>query len=130
MADMKDIYVLKLVTDTELLLNVGTGENVNVGDVYAILDPATQNVRDPLTGNVVGTIDRVVVHVTVTRVSDGMSLAKLYGRRNTGLTGAAGLLAGPRPVVKTPSQWPEGVQAADPARFTGQNTKRDEEDGE
>ena len=85
--------VVRLVTDEELLINLGSEQGVTEGDTFQILDARTRNVKEPGTNRDLGSLDRVKTQVVVIQVSELMSLAKVR-RRTMGLSGAAQVLSG------------------------------------
>lgn len=112
-------YVARLVTDSELLLNIGSIAGVRAGDYYDILDESTRDVIDPKTGETLGSIDRVKARVVVFEVAEKLALAKVTGR-SMGLSSAARVLSGDLPAVtSSPDRWREGVGVGDPVRFGG-----------
>ena len=107
--------VAKLVTDSELIINRGRREGVEQGMTFYVLDPTTEHIMDPSTGEDLGGLKRVKARVTVVRVEDRISLAEKQDRFSA-LTGVAGLLAPStsRLTISNPTAWPEGVIVGDP----------------
>src|SRR5262245_22245764 len=68
--------VAKLVTSDELVINRGRSQGISVGMVFEVLDPATENVIDPETGEDLGSIRRVKAKVRVYKVEAKLSLAR------------------------------------------------------
>jgi hypothetical protein len=85
--------VAKVLTARELLINRGLDDGVRVGMRFSVLDPQTENVKDPETGRVLGSIARPKVVVEVTQVEPHLSLAATFRktRVNIGGTGSLGL---------------------------------------
>ena len=114
----EEMLVAQLVTDSELVLNAGQNMGLSVGQVVAILDPTTRDVHDPKTGRLIGSIDREKCRVRVTKVTEVLSLARLYPPRNRGISATALVLTGGTASERlTSSAWPEGVIVGDPASF-------------
>ena len=116
MAERIEGKVAQLVTDDELIINVGALDGVEVGDIFNVLDPSTLNVREPGTNRPLGSIERVKAKVIVTSVNDLMSLARVQGR-NTGLSSISRVLSGDMSYARLTlkSAWPDGVTVSDPA---------------
>jgi hypothetical protein len=114
-------YVARLITDDELLLNVGSHDGVEQNMIFKILDPTTMEVTDPKTGENLGSIERVKAQVVIWDVSDRLSLAKVYPARGiTGLSAAAAIISGaPKAASTSGKAWPEDVRTSDPAVFSG-----------
>src|SRR5437660_675635 len=62
----------------ELVFNRGRQEGVNVGMHFAVLDPRTQDVKDPETGLSLGDLYLPKIKVEVVRTEDHLSLARTY----------------------------------------------------
>jgi hypothetical protein len=123
---MRDAYVIRLVTDYELLVNLGESDGAQVGEILDVLDPRTQNVTDPLTGADLGSIPRRKVGVAIDRVSEQLSLCTVLGRSATsGLSAVSRVMSG-EPALQiradTP-KWPEGVEPGDPVVRTGRKIR-------
>jgi hypothetical protein len=116
--------VARLITDEELIMNVGSSDGVEVGHIYAVLDPLAQNVKDPTTGLDLGSLDRVKARVAVTEVGEKLSLARVIGRDSGGLSAAARVFAGGATISRlTSNVWVDGVEVSDPVVSTGQQLK-------
>jgi hypothetical protein len=113
-------HVVKLVTDDELLFNRGSRDGVKKDMYFNVLDPNTQNVSDPITGEDLGSVDRIKAQIRITSVSERMSLGRVYPPRGRGgLTTSVELLMGPKPLSGklTGDTWPDGVDIGDPVRY-------------
>lgn len=105
--------VVRLVTDDELLLDVGTDQGVFVGQIFDILDPTTENVTAP-DGRQLGSLRRVKASVRIIQVSEQLALGE--ARRNVPIANLSRALSGATPTSKlTGSSWTEGVKVGDPA---------------
>jgi hypothetical protein len=118
MTEALEGIVARLITDDELLINLGSEEGVEVGYIFKVLDPRTQNVNEPVSGRDLGSIERVKAMVAVVSVSEHLALARKHPRRGSGLSATARLLSG-EPVRErlTSDTWPEGVAVQDPVVF-------------
>ena len=84
--------VAKVLTTRELVINRGYADGVDVGMRFAVLDPRADNIKDPETGDVLGSVSRPKVNVEVTRVEERLSLAATYRKRRVNVGGqGAGL---------------------------------------
>jgi hypothetical protein len=117
--------VARLVSDEELILNKGKQNGVEIDMVFDILDERTLDIKDPETGEDLGSIVRPKVRVAVTQVSDRVCLARRIGGQ--GLTSLAAVLGGERRVrnILSTNAWPEGVIVGDEATWRGARMKRD-----
>lgn len=112
-------YVAKLLSDEDLILNVGRRQGIGVGAVFEVLDPNALDITDPVTNEPLGSIDRVLVEVRVTQAEDLICIAQKHPRRASPLTSAVNVFAGisERPATLVGDKWPEGVKRGYPARL-------------
>ena len=114
-------YVARLITDDELVINLGSRDGVKEDMIFSILDEATENITDPKTGEDLGSIERVKAQVKITAVSERLSLGLISwpSRNREGFPGNIGILMGPKPRSGklTGSTWPEGVKVGDPVKY-------------
>jgi hypothetical protein len=84
--------VAKILTARELVINRGSEDGVEPGMRFEVLDPKAENVKDPETGEILGSIDRPKIGVEVTRVAEHLSIAQTFRseRINTGGLGLFG----------------------------------------
>lgn len=113
MTERPPAHVIRLVTDDELLINVGSDDGVERGDEFKILDRLTLDVSDG--GEDYGSIQRVKAVVRVIQANERMALARVVGR-SRGISSIASVMAGEpsRSARLTSGTWPEGVEPRDP----------------
>lgn len=97
MAELISGQVAKVLTSRNLVINRGREDGVRPGMKFAVLDPRTQDVTDPKTGQSLGSIELTKVKVQVTRVADYLAIAQTYEVESpghpTGLGNIASLFA-------------------------------------
>ncbi|XVS65781.1 hypothetical protein ACQPYE_06900 [Actinosynnema sp. CA-299493] len=91
MADKIEGKVAKILTPRELVINRGSNHGVDVGMQFAVLNPLGVDVKDPDTGEILGSIEVPKVIVKVVRVSPTLSVAGTFRKFRTG--GSLGLTA-------------------------------------
>jgi hypothetical protein len=103
-------YVARLITDDELVINLGSRDGVKKDMYFNIIDESARDVPDPITGENLGSIDRIKAQIHIERVSD---------RGRSGFPGSIGILMGPKPPSGklTGDTWPEGVKVGDPVKY-------------
>lgn len=72
--------VARILNTRELVINRGTTHGVERGMRFAVLDPKAEDIVDPETGEVLGTLSRPKVRVAVVQVEERMSVARTYER--------------------------------------------------
>jgi hypothetical protein len=113
-------HVARLVTDDELVINLGSRDGVKKDMYFNVIDESTENISDPITGEDLGSIERIKVQVRIIRVSERLALGLIYpGRSRTDFPGDISVLMGPKPRSGklTGNTWPEGVKVGDPVIY-------------
>ena len=82
--------VAKVISTREVVLNRGAVHGVKPGMVFAILDPSSQDILDPDSGEVLGSLYRPKAVVKVTDAQPALSIAKTF-RQRTENAGGRGL---------------------------------------
>lgn len=82
--------VARVLNSREIAINRGSQHGVQTGMRFAVLARDEEEIEDPETGEVLGTVKRPKVKVEVVRVEDRFSVARTYEARrvNVGGTGA------------------------------------------
>ena len=83
--------VARILNSRELAINIGENEGVKVGMLFDVLDPKGEDILDPDTNKVLGSLSRPKVRVKVTKVQEHLSIASTYRKFqvNVGGVGAA-----------------------------------------
>ena len=100
--------VARILDTRHLVLNIGTSQGVIVGMYFDVLDPKGENITDPDTGEVLGSIDRPKVRVQVVKSEEKLSVAATFrkkevnvgGRINLGTSSLADMFLPPKYVAK------------------------------
>jgi hypothetical protein len=85
--------VARVLNLRELAINRGDSHGVREGMIFDVLDPKAEDITDPETGEVLGSVYRPKVQVRVFSVEERLSLARTFKstRVNLGGTGLGGL---------------------------------------
>jgi hypothetical protein len=113
-------HVARLITDDELIVNLGSNDGMKSDMYFNILDTSTENIKDPITGEDLGSIERVKAQIRIVRVAERISLGRIYpGRGRGGLSVGIETLMGPKPPSGklTGDSWPDGVRVGDPIKY-------------
>jgi hypothetical protein len=99
--------VAQVLNSRELALNVGTDRGVQVGMLFDVLDPKGEDIVDPDTGDVLGSLARPKVRIKVISVQPKLAVASTYkkeriniGGVGIGSAGLAQLLSPPEYVTQ------------------------------
>jgi hypothetical protein len=84
--------VAAILTRRELVLNRGSDDGVREGMKFAVLNSKGLDVKDPKTGQVLGSVELPKVLVEVVRVQPHLSVARTFNKvKVTGLSALGGL---------------------------------------
>jgi hypothetical protein len=94
-AEVKPIRgkVARILNSKEVALNIGQEDGVELGMVFNILDPNGYDIKDPDTGNMIGSVERPKVSVRVTHIQYGMSVASTYKTERVNIGGSSAALS-------------------------------------
>jgi hypothetical protein len=99
--------VAQVLNSRELALNVGTDRGVQVGMLFDVLDPKGEDIVDPDTGDILGSLARPKVRIKVISVQPKLAVASTYkkeriniGGVGIGSAGLAQLLSPPEYVTQ------------------------------
>ena len=81
--------VAKIVDNQEVVINVGLNDGVRVGMRFDIISPKLEDIADPDSCEIIGSIKRAKNRVKVAQVHDKISIARTYRKKrvNVGGTG-------------------------------------------
>lgn len=81
--------VARVLNEREIAINIGAEKGVTTGMSFDVMEIHDQDIKDPDTGEVLGSIERPKVRVHVTHVQEKLSVATTFRNReiNTGGTG-------------------------------------------
>ena len=85
--------VARILNSREMVINVGSSSGVTVGMRFEVMDKKGEDVRDPGTGEVLGSVERPKVRVEVSKVKERLSVASTY-KKETVNVGGPGLGVG------------------------------------
>ena len=123
MTDVRTLrgFVARLATDEELVINLGSRDGVKENMYFDVLDQSTENIPDPVTGEDLGSIERVKAQVKIIKVAERLSIGRITypPRYRTDITRDVAIIMGPKPPSGrlTANVWPEGVAVGDPVNY-------------
>ncbi len=80
--------VARVLNSREIAINVGEEKGVAVGMHFDVLDPKYENIRDPDTHELLGSIERSKVRVEIIRVQEKLSIASTYRKKEINVGGS------------------------------------------
>lgn len=88
MTDLIRGKVARILNSREIAINVGRDDGVYRGMYFDVMDQNYEEIRDPDTQEVLGSIQRPKIRVKITTVQEKLSLASTYKRRKVNVGGA------------------------------------------
>ena len=86
--------VARILNSRDLAINVGSKDGVVVGMYFDVLDPKGEDIKDPDTGEVLGSVERPKVRVQIVQVQERLSVASTYKKRQVNVGGQGADLRG------------------------------------
>jgi hypothetical protein len=79
--------VARVLNSRELALNIGSEHGVSEGMLFDVIDPKGEDIVDPDTGNIIGSLERPKVRVKVISVQSKLSVASTYKKERVNVGG-------------------------------------------
>lgn len=83
--------VARILNSRELVINVGSKGGVTTGMRFDVMDTKGENITDPDTGQLLGSVERQKVRVQVSNVQENLSVASTYKEKTVNVGGNIGL---------------------------------------
>lgn len=83
--------VAQILNSRELVINAGSNSGVAIGMRFEVMDAKGQDIKDPATGELLGSLERPKVKVEVSKVQERLSVASTY-KNETVNVGGGGLV--------------------------------------
>ena len=80
--------VAKVLNSRELALNIGEEQNVRTGMFFDVMDISGENIIDPESDEILGSIERPKVRVQITKVLPKLSVASTFKKSKVNIGGA------------------------------------------
>lgn len=99
--------VARILTSRELVINVGSKDGVTVGMYFDVMDPKGEDITDPDTLEVLGSIPRPKIRVQVMAVQERLAVAATFKKKqiNVGGQGSSFAAAAGLAALLTPPKW-------------------------
>lgn len=83
--------VARILDTRHLVINLGATQGVLPGMYFDVLDPKGEDIRDPDSGDVLGSIERPKVRVQVVKTEERLSVAATFKKKTINVGGRGGL---------------------------------------
>lgn len=83
--------VAQILNSRELVINRGGEHGIKKDMVFEVLAPQAENITDPETGQVLGSVDRPKVVVRVVQVDEKLAVARTFRSRRKNVGGSSAL---------------------------------------
>lgn len=101
--------VASVLNSREVAINIGSASGVEVGMKFDIMSDEKEDILDPDTNDVLGSLDRPKVRVLVSYVTDMFAIASTYRKTSVNVGGIGGI--GPSfAKLLSPPKWIETVE--------------------
>lgn len=87
MTDLIRSKVARVLNSREIVIAAGTNKGVTTGMYFDVMDPNGEDIKDPDTGEVLGSLERPKVRVKVTLVQERLSIASTYKKEKVNIGG-------------------------------------------
>lgn len=79
--------VARVLNSRELVINKGRRDGVKVGMVFSVKDRKAEDIPDPETGEVLGSVNRPKVDVKIVSVEESLAIGKTFNSRRINVGG-------------------------------------------
>lgn len=97
--------VVRILTSRQLALNLGSQHGVKMGMKFDVLDSRGDDITDPDTGELLGSLYRPKVRVQIIEVQERLSVAETFIKREVNIGGTGGFYLGGIADMLRPPKW-------------------------
>lgn len=97
--------VAMVLNSREVALNIGSNVGVEIGMIFNIMSQKLEDITDPDTGDVLGSVERPKVRVKVVDVQEKLSVASTYRTKSVNVGGTGQLAFGSVARALSPPKW-------------------------
>ena len=82
--------VARILNSREIVITVGSKDGVTIGMRFDVMDTTGENITDPDTGELLGSVERQKVRVEISKVQEKLSVASTYKKKDVNVGGNIG----------------------------------------
>lgn len=86
--------VARILDTRNLVINLGATHGAVIGMYFDVLDPKGEDIRDPDTNEILGSLERPKVRVQIIKTEDRISVASTFKKKTVNIGGRGGLAVG------------------------------------
>ena len=114
--------VASVLNSMEVAINIGSTSGVKVGMKFDIMSDKKEDIYDPDTNDVLGSVDRPIVRVLVSQVTEKFSIASTYRKKSVNVGGIGGI--GPSfAKILSPPKWIHEVETLETSERTWEDER-------
>lgn len=83
--------VARILDSRNLVINIGSQQGVKIGMYFDVMDPKGEDIRDPDTNEILGSVERPKVRIRITDIQDKISVASTYKKKEENIGGQGGI---------------------------------------
>lgn len=87
-------YVAKILNSRQLVINKGKVNGVKKGMIFKVLDTKGENIKDPESGKILGSIERPKVSLRIIQVKSKIAVAETFKSKEVNVGGEGVALTG------------------------------------
>lgn len=117
--------VARILSSRELALNIGLEHGVELEMLFDVLDATSEEIRDPDSGLVIGSLYRPKVRVKIVDVQEKISVASTYKTKNVNI-GGSGVSLSAWAAVLNPPRWVREYETLKTEEATWEDIEEDD----
>ena len=84
--------VARVLNSRELVINIGKKNGAKLGMKFDVIDPEGEDIKDPDTNKIIGSLNRPKVRIKIIQVQESLSVASTYKVKEINMGGTGGNL--------------------------------------
>lgn len=120
--------VARILDSRNLVINIGSQQGVTLGMYFDVMDPKGEDIRDPDTHEILGSLERPKLRVRIIDVKERLSVASTYKKKkiNVGGQGTPFYLAASLGQLLMPPKWVTQYETLKTTEQTWENLSEEE----